>query len=82
MHQTVADEHIRSASYLLQYKSYTSSFTARPVISDAEPIPASTSSSPESHIPLSEMMKKRRPPTLFEKSASGAGEANRSKLDA
>ena len=79
LHQTVADEHIRSASYLLQYKSYTSSFTARPMISNVEPVPTSSSSSPESHIPLSERMKKRRAPAIFEKSASVAGEAKKSK---
>ena len=51
------------------------------MISEAEPVPPSASSSPESHIPLSEKMKKRRTPALFEKNASGSGEVKRVRID-
>ena len=80
LHQKVADEHIRSASYLLQYRSYTSSYNARPVASISEPLPASEDSSPDSHIPLSQKMGKRRVPALFEETSS-AGDGKRSKVD-
>ena len=77
LHKNVADEHIRSASYPLQYKSYTTSYTARPV----EPASTPEGSSSDSHLPLSQRMgKKRAPPALFDDITSAAG-AKKSKTD-
>jgi len=86
LHQSIAGEHIRSASYLLRYRTSSSSFVARPVVVSLEQIPATDSgvegSSSESNIPITDLMKKRKVPSFFVKSASAIEEAKKLKKDA
>ena len=84
LHQSVAGEHIRSASYLLRYKTSSSSFVARPlappVIVDLDQVTASGASDLETSI--SDMAtKKRKIPNLFDQSSSANEEAKKNKKD-
>jgi len=85
LHQSVAEEHIRSASYLLQYKTSSSSFIARPVVVNLDQVPATDTSvegsSSESNIPITDLMKKRKAPAFFDKSTSATGEVKKNKED-
>ena len=90
LNQSVAGEHIRAASYLLRYKTTTSSFIARPlappVIIDLDQVTTSGTGGGklvyDLEVSVSDMAtKKRKIPNLVDQSSSANEEAKKNKKD-